>query len=449
MTINKDFKVKNGIVAAQAITSTGANVVNQANAVKLSQEAANYSALASYGASTGVQGTFGIVVKSSDGSLQTNSAVFNSSGTAINGQLTVTGAANGSSPVTTFTGNTGIRVFGQNPTMYIEGDTNSYYPGFGIKGIASTVHLGTYAGGQISSSSTSLSIGVNALGPDTSTVIGKFSTTGLAVTGAISANTGTFVGALSSIGPTLMKATGALTATNAYVSFQDSGAVERGWVGFGTADGRVTLANTLGSINIISAGVPATFSVAGLTLTGALSATGSAVFGHGISSSPTAATTLLLADANTGLDQGRVIVNHSGANYVAYGTSGDGSHWLGITDSAGGTTTRQLIISPSGVITDGASNELGFKNIPPIANTWVRGKCNVVTASTSVNVSAAGDTYSLYNNNTVAVVLTQTSGLTMYLGGTNTTGNRSILPHGFATIWYMDAATAVINGNVT
>jgi hypothetical protein len=105
-----------------------------------------------------------------------------------------------------------------------------------------------------------------------------------------------------------------------------------------------------------------------------------------------------------------------------------------------------LVVTTTAI--DGAGNELGFKNIPPLTNSWARGKCSVYTASTSVGTSAAGDTYSFYNNSTVAITLTPI-GVTLYLGGTNATGARTVLPHGFATIWFLDASTAVINGNVT
>jgi len=114
-----------------------------------------------------------------------------------------------------------------------------------------------------------------------------------------------------------------------------------------------------------------------------------------------------------------------------------------VTDALTGLT-----ISPAGVISDGAGNELGWKNIPPTTNTWTRGGANVITANATVGTANAGDTYSVYNNSSVNVTLTP-SGVTMYLGGTNTSGARTLLPHGFATIWFLNSTTCVINGNVT
>jgi hypothetical protein len=110
--------------------------------------------------------------------------------------------------------------------------------------------------------------------------------------------------------------------------------------------------------------------------------------------------------------------------------------------------TARMEITAAGVIQDGAGNELGWKNIPPVSNSFERAKCNVITANATVGTSNAGDVYSVYNNSSVSVTLTP-SGVTMYLGGTNSTGARTLLPHGFATIWFRTSTECVINGNVT
>lgn len=110
----------------------------------------------------------------------------------------------------------------------------------------------------------------------------------------------------------------------------------------------------------------------------------------------------------------------------------------------------RMEITAAGVIRDSAGNELGYKDIPPATNSFERGKANVITASTTVNTgSSAGSTYHVYNNSALSVTLTQGSGLTMRLGGTTTTGSRTLLPRGFATIWYVSTTECVVNGNVT
>jgi hypothetical protein len=63
-------------------------------------------------------------------------------------------------------GNGGIRVFGQNPTVTIEGDSNSYYPFFINKGVNGTMQLGTYySGGWYDSSGSQHSFTLNGGSP--------------------------------------------------------------------------------------------------------------------------------------------------------------------------------------------------------------------------------------------------------------------------------------------
>lgn len=109
----------------------------------------------------------------------------------------------------------------------------------------------------------------------------------------------------------------------------------------------------------------------------------------------------------------------------------------------------KMAISTAGVIQDGAGNELGFKAIKPNTNSWVMGQCNVITAALQIDQSVAGNVYSIYNNTSGSLALTQGGGLTLRLGGTTVTGNRTLLPRGFATIWFLSATECIINGNVT
>jgi hypothetical protein len=58
----------------------------------------------------------------------------------------------------------------------------------------------------------------------------------------------------------------------------------------------------------------------------------------------------------------------------------------------------------------------------------------------------AGNTVSVYNNSSSSITITQNSGVTMYLGGTSTTGNRTLAQRGLATIYCVAANTFVIGG---
>jgi hypothetical protein len=111
--------------------------------------------------------------------------------------------------------------------------------------------------------------------------------------------------------------------------------------------------------------------------------------------------------------------------------------------------TERMLINQNGIFDQTNTQELGWRNIPPVASGFVRGACWVITTSQTVGTSTAGATFSVFNNSNSAVTLIQDAGVTLRLGGTTATGNRTLLPFGFATIWFIDTATCVINGNVT
>lgn len=76
------------------------------------------------------------------------------------------------------------------------------------------------------------------------------------------------------------------------------------------------------------------------------------------------------------------------------------------------------------------------------------GKCIAVSAGITIPTSifAAGDAVSIYNNSSSPVTITQGSGLTMYLAGTATTGNRTLAQRGIATLWFNSATECAISG---
>lgn len=62
------------------------------------------------------------------------------------------------------------------------------------------------------------------------------------------------------------------------------------------------------------------------------------------------------------------------------------------------------------------------------------------------NILSIGDSIVIYNNSSSNQTITQGSGVTMYLGGTATTGNRTISQRGLATVLCVAANTCVIAG---
>lgn len=109
----------------------------------------------------------------------------------------------------------------------------------------------------------------------------------------------------------------------------------------------------------------------------------------------------------------------------------------------------RMTITAAGVIQDAAGNELGYKDIPRTTGGFVRGQCFAISAGQTVNTQATGNAFSVYNDSAANVTLTQGAGLTLRLNGTTTTGNRTLLARGLATIWYNAAGEAVITGAVT
>lgn len=77
-----------------------------------------------------------------------------------------------------------------------------------------------------------------------------------------------------------------------------------------------------------------------------------------------------------------------------------------------------------------------------------RGKTILATAGVTMpaSVFAAGDCVSIYNNSTANITITSGAGLTLYLVGTATTGNRTLAQRGIATVYYVSATEAVITG---
>lgn len=78
-----------------------------------------------------------------------------------------------------------------------------------------------------------------------------------------------------------------------------------------------------------------------------------------------------------------------------------------------------------------------------------RGALVVATGGITVDPSIfnARDVVTIFNNTTGNITITQGSGLTMYLSGTATTGNRTLLQRGLATIVFISSTVATISGS--
>ena len=77
------------------------------------------------------------------------------------------------------------------------------------------------------------------------------------------------------------------------------------------------------------------------------------------------------------------------------------------------------------------------------------GKIVSVTGAVTVpfNVFTTGNNVTIYNNSAVSIAITSSTGLTIYLAGTNTQGNRTLAQHGVATLLAITTTTYVISGS--
>jgi hypothetical protein len=77
-----------------------------------------------------------------------------------------------------------------------------------------------------------------------------------------------------------------------------------------------------------------------------------------------------------------------------------------------------------------------------------RGSLVSITAGITAPASifSANDVVTIYNNSASSLTITQGSGLTLRQAGTSSTGNRTLLQRGLATIVFISASEAVISG---
>ena len=98
---------------------------------------------------------------------------------------------------------------------------------------------------------------------------------------------------------------------------------------------------------------------------------------------------------------------------------------------------------------------IGFRTVPQSLNTTAAasdiGKHLFVSVTTTVpsGVFVTGDEFLVVNSNSSAITLTQGAGTTLRLGGTTTTGSRTIAIHGVARVLCVGAEVFYVTGNVT
>ena len=103
----------------------------------------------------------------------------------------------------------------------------------------------------------------------------------------------------------------------------------------------------------------------------------------------------------------------------------------------------------------GTDYTIGFRSVPQSLNTTAAasdiGKHLYVSATTTVpsGVFVAGNEFLVVNSSASTVTLTQGAGTTLRLGGTATTGSRTIAAYGVANVLCTGTETFYVTGNVT
>jgi hypothetical protein len=162
----------------------------------------------------------------------------------------------------------------------------------------------------------------------------------------------------------------------------------------------------------------------------------------------------------TGGANGAILTFRTSAGHQAYlYAASDGgvslTNLLNANLSLGTSGAARLVITGAGVIQDAAGNELGYKGIPQNvqAGAYVlvaadNGKHIAAGAGVTVNngVHSAGHAITICNTTAGNITITQGAGFTLRLGGTATTGNRTLAQRGVATILFLGASEGFISG---
>src|SRR5690606_3796588 len=106
----------------------------------------------------------------------------------------------------------------------------------------------------------------------------------------------------------------------------------------------------------------------------------------------------------------------------------------------GGNKTFSGNVTINGAVTAGTA-------ATSTSATLVAGQIHHRSSNTTVPSMNAGQWVAVQNTSTSSITLSQGSGVTLELGGTTMTGNRTLLPKGFAFIYFRANGVGVVHGS--
>jgi hypothetical protein len=192
---------------------------------------------------------------------------------------------------------------------------------------------------------------------------------------------------------------------------------------------------------------------------GNLSAARNQFISYNAGSAPIAGGWIAAAFGDTTAD--RVVIGQAAGRTILGSHNGALSDWSTLNMQAAGFNFRspldavQAAISATGVFTYGGL-EVGYRDIPinlQGSNYAIvdsdRGK-HIATATAgityTVNTLPTGSVVSVMNSSIGNITIAQGSGMTIWLGGTQLTGNRTLISRGIATLLWLSPTVVIATG---
>jgi hypothetical protein len=223
----------------------------------------------------------------------------------------------------------------------------------------------------------------------------------------------------------------------------------------------VTVVSSGGNVTVGVGGTGnvAVFATTGEYVTGLISATGNITGGNILGGANVNATT------HTGTTVS-VTANITGGNVLTGGLISATANVTGGNVTTGGlTNTASLSVTGNTATVTTANYSIGYLNIPQIslsANSTVAlidsGKHFYSTSSSNLTLTLAnnssvswpiGTAIGIVNFGTANVTVVAPAGVSLYLSGNNSSGNRIVTTYGMASLMNIAANTWVIGGTVT